>query len=313
MFEFVNIWEAAVLAIILAPTDAALGQAVVSSRRVPVRIRQSLNVESGLNDGIALPILLFFISLASAVEGTEYSYWLQFAAMQIVLGPIVGVAAGYVGGRLVTWAERPGWMAEAFQKLAALGIALLAFALAELIGGNGFIAAFVAGMTLGNLFPKACGRLYEFAEAEGQLLTLLAFMIYGAVMVLPAFAQLSWSILGYALLSLTLIRLIPVAISLVGMHFQLSTILFLGWFGPRGIASILYGLIVLEEGALKGRFEIFTIMTISVFLSVLAHGLTAVPATKAYGAQAEWMKDEPDMPEMKPVTEMPPRLRWFSR
>jgi NhaP-type Na+/H+ or K+/H+ antiporter len=310
LFDFVTIWEAAVLAVILAPTDAALGQAVVSSRQVPVRIRQALNVESGLNDGIALPFLFFFISLASAVEETRYEYWLQFAAMQIILGPIVGVAIGYIGGLLVSRAEEREWMAETFQKLASLGLALLAFSVAELVGGNGFIAAFVAGLTLGNLFPRVCGRLYDFAEAEGQLLTLLAFLLFGAIMVWPAIGAINLWIVIYAILSLTVVRLIPVAISLIGLRLQWDTILFLGWFGPRGIASIIYGLIILEEGTLRGRHNAFTVMVITVLFSVFAHGLTAVPAVNAYGARTEAMADEPDTPEMIDVPEMPVRLRW---
>ena len=308
-FDFMNFWEAMVLAIILAPTDAALGQAVVSSPRVPVRIRQALNVESGLNDGIALPFLLFFISLAGAAEETASTgFWLTFAAGQIILGPIVGIIVGYFGGQLVGWAERKEWMAESFQKLVALGLSLLAFALAEIIGGNGFIAAFCAGLTLGNAFRQVCGRLYEFAEAEGQLLTLVTFMIYGAVMVLPAFDQISWSIILYALLSLTIVRIAPVALSLIGLHLHVDTLLFLGWFGPRGIASILYGLLILEEVALNGRAEIFTIMIITVLMSIFVHGLTAWPGANWYGARTEAMQDQPDMPELMSVTEMPVRL-----
>lgn len=315
MFDFANIWEAAVLAVVLAPTDAALGQAVVASPRVPPRIRQALNVESGLNDGIALPILLFFISVASAVHQADYAYWLEFTTTQIILGPVAGVAVGYFGGRLVSWAERYDWVAEAFQRLVVLGIALLAFALAELIGGNGFIAAFVAGLVLGNRFPKACRRVNAFAEAEGQLLTLLTFMIYGAVMVVPALMQVSWPMVGYTVLSLTLIRMVPVAISQIGMHLQWRTVLFLGWFGPRGVSSILYGLMVLKEGVLQDELQIFAAMVVTVFFSVFAHGITALPATNAYGARAaEAMKHQPGLPELEPVTEMPVRvpMAWGS-
>jgi NhaP-type Na+/H+ or K+/H+ antiporter len=309
MFDVPNIWTAAIIAIILAPTDAALGQAVVSSPKVPVRIRQALNIESGLNDGIALPFLLFFVTLAGAAEGPDPAYWLRFGAGQIILGPIVGLGVGFIGGKLVTWSEDKAWMADAFQKLAAIGISLLAFGLAELIGGNGFLAAFCAGMILGNFFPRACRRLYEFAEAEGQLLTLATFTIYGALMVFPAFEHITFAIVLYAVLSLTIIRMIPVAISLVGLKLQTRTITFLGWFGPRGIASIIYGFIILEEEGLQGQDIIFTIMVITVFFSVFAHGLTAVPAAKRYGAHAESMEDE-DMPEMMPVDEMPVRLSY---
>ncbi len=175
--------EALLLAAILAPTDAALGQAVVSSPLVPVRIRQSLNVESGLNDGIALPVVLVFAFLAGArEEAGDVTYWLRFAALAVTLGPLVGWAVGFVGGRVVGWGTRSGWINDAFQRIAGLGLALLAFGAAELVGGNGFIAAFVAGLTLGNTARGVCKCLYEFGEAEGQLLTLLVFLAFGAAM-----------------------------------------------------------------------------------------------------------------------------------
>ncbi|MEM7030222.1 MAG: cation:proton antiporter, partial [Chloroflexota bacterium] len=286
-----------------------LGQAVVSSPRVPIRIRQALNVESGLNDGIALPILLFFVSIAGAQEATgDAAYWIQFAALQIILGPIVGAGVGYLGGKLIAWAEKHNWVSASFQRLVALGLALLAFALAELVGGNGFIAAFCAGMTLGNLFRNVCGHLHEFAEAEGQLLTLLTFMFYGAVMLPPAFALFSWQIVVYAILSLTLIRMVPTAISLLGMGLRWRTTLFLGWFGPRGIASILYCLLILEAAELAGRDTMYSIIMITVLMSIFAHGLTAVPWSNWYGAHAEANKGDTSMPELDSVSEMPTRL-----
>ncbi len=311
VFDYLSFLEGAILATILAPTDAALGQAVVSSPRVPVRIRQALNVESGLNDGIALPILLFFISLAGAAEQTETSgFWIRFAAMQLVLGPIVGIAVGFFGGKLVERAGRTEWMSRTFQDLAALGLSFLAYALAELVNGNGFISAFCAGLTLGNTSRAVCTCLYEFAEAEGQLLTLLTFMVFGAVMVLPALDQFNWLIIVYGILSLTVVRIVPVAISLIGVRLEKGTHLFLGWFGPRGIASILYGLLVLDKVSFSGSTEIFTIVIITVLISVFAHGLTAFPAANWYAARMEKMKDEPDMEEHVQVTELPVRLPY---
>ena len=302
-------WEGLVLAVILAPTDAALGQAVVSNPRVPVRIRQALNIESGLNDGIALPILLFVVALAGAIHLNQpIASWIGFAAMQLVLGPAVGISVGYLGGRMVSWGTRSAWMNPSFQRLAALGISLLCFALAELIGGNGFIAAFCAGLTIGNTSRSVCSCLYEFAEAEGQLLTLLIFMIFGTAMVWPALGLLDGWILLYAVMSLTAVRMLPVALSLIGMGLRPQTMLFLGWFGPRGIASILYGLIVLKEVDVGGREEIFATMTVTVLLSVFAHGLTAWPASRWYSAHSEKMREAPGMPELAPVNEMPVRL-----
>ncbi|NET38824.1 MAG: sodium:proton antiporter [Cyanothece sp. SIO1E1] len=305
----INFWEAAVLATILAPTDAALGQAVVSSPRVPVCIRQALNVESGLNDGICLPILLIFLSLAGTMAGTATAgFWFRFAAMQVLLGPIVGIAIGYIGGWLITKSVQHHWITHSFEDLSVLGLSLCAFALAELVGGNGFIAAFCAGLTLGNTAKSICDCLYEFGEAEGQLLVLLVFIIYGAVMVFPALDVINWQIVLYALASLTLIRMVGVALSVAGMSLRWHTVFFLGWFGPRGVASVLYGLLVLEESGIAGSEVIFTTMAMTVLISVFAHGFTAFPGANWYAKQIAKINRE--SPELMPVGEMPVRCPW---
>ncbi len=300
-----GIWEAALLAAILAPTDAALGQSVVSSPLVPTRIRQALNVESGLNDGIALPLVLFFAGLAGAAHaGEESQNWILFGAKQITLGPMAGLIIGGLGAWLMDRAILKGWMGESFEGPAILGVALLAYAGAEIIGGNGFIAAFVAGLVYGNLVRDRCSSVFEFAEAEGQLLTLLTFLIFGAVILPEAFGQIGWSNALYAILSLTVIRLIPVAVSLFGSGVRAPTIAFLGWFGPRGLASILFALFVLEEAEVPATDQILTVTIVTVALSILAHGITAAPAAKRYGEMARRMgKCE----ENKPVSEMPTR------
>jgi NhaP-type Na+/H+ or K+/H+ antiporter len=308
IFKTLTLWEAFVLGVILAPTDAALGQAVIGLPKVPVRIRQTLNIESGLNDGIALPFLLFFLSIAGAANQTEPAgYWVRFVLMQILLGPLVGIMVGYLGGKLVARGTRAGWITHSFQDLSALGLSVLAFSLAEVVGGNGFIAAFAAGLILGNSSRAICTCLFDFGESEGQLLTLLTLMVYGAVMVLPALDHINGPIVLYSILSLTVVRVLPVAISLIGVRLQWDSILFLGWFGPRGIASILYGLLVLGKVNIDGRGEIFAITITTVLLSIFAHGLTALPGANWYAARTEKMKEEPDMPELASVTEMPVR------
>ncbi len=302
-----TVWEALVLATILAPTDAALGQAVVSSPRVPVRIRQALNVESGLNDGIALPLLLCAIALGTMAEhATDASYWLRFAVLQVALAPLIGGAVGFFGGRAVGWGRGRGWMSATFENLAAIGLALLAYAGAELVGGNGFIAAFVAGLTLGNTSRSVCSSLYAFAESEGQLLTLLSFVVFGAVMAGPALEALSLPVVLYVVASLTVVRVVPVALSLLGLRLNLRTAGFIGWFGPRGIASILYGLLILESAGLPHEERLFAITMLTVLASVFLHGASAWPGVRWYGA---WSEDMSDEPEMVPVSEMPARLR----
>ncbi len=309
VFRTLNIWEGLVLAAILAPTDAALGQAVVSSPRVPVRIRQALTVESGLNDGIALPLVLIAICLVACAHNEGNGYWIRFSTLQVTLGPLVGIAVGYIGGKLVEAGRRKNSMTHAFQDLAILGLGLAAFTLAELAHGNGFISVFCAGLVLGNTVRNQCDCLYEFSESEGQLMSLLIFMVFGAAMVPPALEHLSGTTILYAVLSLTLVRMIPVAIAMVGMKLRPSTQLFLGWFGPRGIASILFVLLVLEDAELAAGEQIFSVVVFTVLLSIVAHGMTAVPATQWYAARLE-KKAQPGMKEHEHVSEMPTRIGW---
>jgi NhaP-type Na+/H+ or K+/H+ antiporter len=302
----ITFWEAALLAAILAPTDAALGQAVVNNPKVPVRIRQALNVESGLNDGLALPVVLIFLSLAAGQQGKEAGEWLWFASTQVSLGPLVGVLVGFIGGKLVMWGQRTGWMNHSFQDLSSLGLSLLAYAAAELIGGNGFIAAFCAGLTLGNTARSICTCLYEFTEAEGQLLTLLVFMVFGAILVPDALEHFSWLHLLYAALSLTIIRMLPVAVSMFGRRLKWGTVSFLGWFGPRGIASILYVLLLLEGSSVAGGDVILSVVITTVLLSVFAHGVTALPGSNWYAQYTE--RADLAAAEHEQVEEMPVRF-----
>lgn len=275
----------------------------------PVRIRQALNVESGLNDGIALPFLLIFLSAATASASLveDATYWLVFTANQIVLGPVVGIAVGYLGAKLLQSANRAGWINEVFLKLAAVGLALIGFGAAELLHGNGFIAAFAAGLMMGNVARDICPKLYQFGEVEGQLLALLTFMIFGGLMVPEWLGSVTWTTMIYALLSLTLIRALPVAVSLVGLKLQAVTVLFLGWFGPRGIASILYALLILEESTILPTETLLPTVTLTVLFSVFLHGLTAHPGAIAYAAALGSMP-ETELPEHEEIVEMPLRL-----
>ncbi len=299
--------EALLLAAILAPTDAALGQAVVSNPCVPLRIRQSLNVESGLNDGIALPVVLVLASLAGArEEAGDASYWLRFAALAVTLGPLLGAAVGFLGGRVVAWGTRAGWINAAFQRISGLGLALLAFGAAELVGGNGFIAAFVAGLTLGNTARGVCACLYEFGEAEGQLLTLLVFLAFGAALLPEALPHATGGALLYALLSLTVVRLVPVALSLLGTGLRPASIAFLGWFGPRGLASILFVLLVVEEGRLASGPFLQAVVVLTVLASTLLHGLTAYPLARRYGDYAAALEES--RAELAEAPELPVRI-----
>ncbi len=309
IFEALTIWECLVLAAILAPTDAALGLAVINDKRVPVRIRQTLNVESGLNDGIALPVFLIFLSFAGApAEGMGTAFWARFVALQLILGPLIGLAAGGLGGRFIHAASESGWMNHTFQALSGLGLAFVAFAGAELVGGNGFISAFVAGLTLGNSSRAVCTCLWDFGEEEGQLLALFVFIILGAVLVPEAVDGAGWLVLVYAALSLTVVRMAPAALALIGTGVSRQTSVFLGWFGPRGIASIVFVLLVLEHPGIRGGHLIFSVVVLTVLLSVFAHGASAYPGASWYAARTQ-PKDEGDSrAEHRPVSEMPVRI-----
>lgn len=283
LFDRMNIWQLSLMAFILSPTDAALGQAVVSSEAVPEKIRQAINVESGLNDGIALPpIMACIASLSAASEQAGAAYWAGFVMKQFVFGPLVGGLVGWLGGRLVDKASKRGWMNSTFQRLTSASLAVLAYALAESFHGNGFIAAFFGGLLLGTHTPSVRERIQDFGEAEGQQLELFVFLILGLVLVPAAAGYWNAKTWIYALLSLSIIRMLPVAISLIGANLSWPSVGFIGWFGPRGIASILYLLMVLMEVGASGHEQLLSTIVLTVLLSVFLHGISAVPLSRLY-------------------------------
>jgi NhaP-type Na+/H+ or K+/H+ antiporter len=313
LFAGLEVWEAMLVGAILAPTDAALGQVVVTSPSVPVRIRQALNVESGLNDGIALPCITLFLALAAVEEDLEStSFWVEFVARQVGFGVLFGVGIGYIGAWLINRAVAAAWIDGLYRQLGTLAVGVAAFGGAEMVEGNGFIAAFTAGLALGTIARGPCQDIIDFSEDEGQLLALITFLVFGATIAGPALDELTWEIAVYAVLSLTVVRMVPVALSLVGEHMRTYTIAFLGWFGPRGLASILFGLLVLDEADLANGPQIYLIVTWTVLLSVFAHGVTASPLSNRYGARLDEDRREAEdtgesMMEDEPATALPTR------
>jgi sodium/hydrogen antiporter len=287
-FYSMGLWTIALMALILSPTDAALGMPVVTSPLVPEKIREAINVESGLNDGIALPPILACIAALSAGAGEKAGaqFWIGFVLKQFLFGPLLGALVGWLGGRLVDRAAKRGWMNPTFQRLAACSLAVLAYALAEKFHGNGFIAAFFGGLMLGVHTPEVRERIHEFGEAEGQQLALFVFLIFGLAAVPAAAKHWDGSAWLYAVLSLTVIRMLPVALSLWGTKLTKFSIAFIGWFGPRGIASVLYLLIVVNELGLKGFERMLSVVVLTVLLSVFLHGITAVPLSRLYANRA---------------------------
>ncbi len=275
--------EAALVAAILAPTDAALGQVVVSSDKVPEPVKIGLNVESGLNDGIALPIILVFASIANAIMTNDNQAWFKFAVLQLAFGPLSGIAIGYGGAWLIRAASKRGWVSSSGQGIIALCIAGLCFIVAETLHGNGFIAAFVGGLVFGNLLKNRCHYLFEFVETEGQIFTLGTFFIFGALLLPMALFSFNIWYWIFAVFSLTIMRILPVHLSLRGLQINLSTSLFLGWFGPRGLASILFVLLVIGDAMLPHPDIVANIVFVTVLISVFAHGLSARPLASRYG------------------------------
>jgi sodium/hydrogen antiporter len=280
-----SIWLLALMALILSPTDAALGQAVVKSESVPENIRQAINVESGLNDGIALPPILLCVAVLSGDPARQFGsgFWSHFIFSQLIYGPLMGAAVGWVGGFIVDRASRAGWMNDTFQRLVSISLAVMAYSAAEMVHGNGFIAAYFGGLLLGVRSHAVRERVQEFGEAEGQQLALYIFLLFGLVLVPAAIPYWDLRAWVYAVMSLTIIRMLPVALSLIGSKLDWVSVSFIGWFGPRGIASVLYLLMVVGKLGTQKLEYLLGIIVLTVTLSVLAHGVTAVPLSGAYG------------------------------
>jgi NhaP-type Na+/H+ or K+/H+ antiporter len=308
LFPGIPIGIAMLIGASLAPTDAALGQPVITNETVPARIRRVLNVESGLNDGIATPFVFLALSLATS-EVTGGEGWLVDALAETAIGVAAGVAIGLVGGTLLVLADRRHWTSWVSRNLLALALAAACYLVAVSAGGNGFIAAFVGGLAFGAGTRQQAEDAVEFTEIQGSLLAIGVWVAFGLAMAGSVLTTL-WdpAAIAYAVLSLTVIRMLPVAIALLGDRYQPLTVLFVGWFGPRGLASIVFlviGLAGLEEaGVSAGPLPAVIVWT--VLLSVVLHGLTAGPLAARYGRRMASLA--PGAPELERASE-PPRAR----
>jgi NhaP-type Na+/H+ or K+/H+ antiporter len=283
--------EALLLAVILAPTDAALGQAVVTLTRLPSRVRQGLNVESGLNDGICVPLFWIVLAIAQAESGAiGDGAAVRLVLEQIGYGILAGVVAGIAAAFVVVVAGGRRDVGGSWLQVVPLAGAGLAFGIADPIGGSGFIAAFVGGFVFGAVRRRNGGEVGHLIEELGEVLNAVTFIVFGAVLLGPVLGDVTWSVALYAVLSLTVVRMVPVAISLIGTGARRPTLAFLGWFGPRGLASIVFAILVLEEGGLPHDGLILTTTYVTIGLSVLAHGLTAAPLANRY---ATWYESHP--------------------
>ncbi len=291
IFHQLNVAEVVVLAVLLAPTDAALGQAVVAEPRLPSRIRQGLNVESGLNDGICVPLLLIALAAADVEQKAVTSqHAVSIVAEEIGYGILGGAAAGVAAAAVIAIGHRRNLISGSWLQVIPISGATLAYGLATALGGSGFIAAFVAGATFGALVAPVSEEASRLNEELGELLGGVTLLIFGAVLLGPALEHVSWLIVLYAALSLTLVRMLPVAIAMVGSGARWQTVVFLGWFGPRGLASIVFAVIVVEEAHVAGAETILLATYVTVGLSVIAHGITAAPLARRY---ARWYEAHP--------------------
>lgn len=293
---------AALIGAILAPTDAALGLAVVTDKAVPVRIRRALNIESGLNDGIVTPFVTLFLAALLTEEGVSKGSWIVAAAVDIGLALAVAVVVGGLGGFLLVRASRRGWTSEASEQLCVFALAVLSYVGAVGIGGNGFVSAFSAGLIFGSV-AKDRHPAVGFVEDASLFASFFVWVVFGAIFVGPVLdAPVHVKAIVYAVLSLTVVRMVPVAVALMGKGFRTKTILFMGWFGPRGLASVVFTLLAVEE--LAGTtvdIPLVEVATWTILLSVVLHGLSAHPFAARYGASIR--AGDPDAPELVKLAE----------
>ncbi len=284
MFPALGVFEAVVLAVLLAPTDAALGQTVVSDQRLPSRLRQGLNVESGLNDGVCVPLLFAAVAFAELAEAPTFDGGIVVDLVKevgIALG--VGVVVAIAVALVYTASSRRGWLDEEWGQVVPLATAAIAYTATAELGGSGFIAAFAAGLVYGrSLGAPVAHHTTRLMEETGGVLSAVTFFVFGATLIGSGVTDLDVSTVVYAVLSLTVVRMLPVAISLVGSGATRPTMAFAGWFGPRGLATIVFMLTIVEESALPGTGRIVQVATLTVLVSVVAHGVTAPSLTERY-------------------------------
>ena len=278
MFDTLTFWEMAILATMLSATDAALGKTVVTSKAVPANIRMALNVESGLNDGLCVPVLFLFIALADAGSHDTSALAVHLVVTEIGIGLFVGLSITALGVWFIFHAWRRGWITELWGQLPVTMLALICFAVAQSLHGSGYIAAFVGGLLFGYLARKRAHKLVLDTEGVGEAVGILTWVLFGSVVIPEVIDRFTWQVFGYAVLSLTIIRMLPVLLSLAGTKESLRERLFMAWFGPRGLASIVFAVIVLNQD-IAGAEQLAVIVSCTVLLSAVIHGISAVPFT----------------------------------
>ena len=306
VFPDVPLMMLLLLAAAVAPTDAGLGAATVLNPVVPVRVRRILNVESGLNDGLCTPFVLFAIAALAGEEGLKPVESAWAALGDLAVGIVIGVVVGAGAGLLLGWSRRYGVSSRHTRLLAALVLPFIAYFGAELAGGNAFVAAFVAGSAFaGRAHWADEEETLGLTEAIADPLGFAVWFAFGFIAVPVLVENVGWPEIIFAVLALTLLRMVPVALALIGTGFKAPTVAFVGWFGPRGLASVVFTLLALEGLELDAALtQVVATICLTVLLSVLAHGLSAEPLAKRYGA---WVERTRPTQEMAGSTE--PRSR----
>jgi NhaP-type Na+/H+ or K+/H+ antiporter len=287
LFQRLSIFEAAILGTMLAATDAALGKAVVTNKAVPKEVREGLNFESGLNDGLCVPILFVFIALSlGSVEGSGTMHALLLVVQELGIGLVVGLGLTAVGAKAFRWCMEKGWVTEIWIQVIVVALAIACFTVAQSFHGSGYIAAFVGGLLFGYIAKEATHKLVLAAEGVGETLALMTWFVFGAGVIGQSFQSFTWEMVLYAFLSLTVIRMLPIFLSLSGTGEGCASKLFLGWFGPRGLASIVFAIIVLNREVPNAKFMAMVVV-LTVFSSLVVHGISANPLSAAIGARSK--------------------------
>jgi NhaP-type Na+/H+ or K+/H+ antiporter len=275
IFPDLGFYEVCLLATMLAATDAALGKGVVTNQVVPARLREGLNVESGLNDGLCVPVLLVFLALATGTTHGEggTSLALTLVAEEIGIGAAVGIGFAYLAVKVLRVALNRGWLTDIWAQIPVVGLAVACFATADRLHGSGYIAAFMGGLLFGHM-TRRTHELVKAGEGIAELLAMMTWIIFGAVAVGQSWMGMTWPVLLYSLLSLTVIRMVPNIVALTRSGEGWEPKFFLAWFGPRGLASIVFFVIVANAG-LPGESTMKSVVVCTITLCIIAHGVTA--------------------------------------
>jgi NhaP-type Na+/H+ or K+/H+ antiporter len=286
LFDGIGMFELAILATMLAATDAALGKAVITNKAVPSHIREGLNVESGLNDGLCVPVLFVFIALAEAsgVETDSTTLALKLVAREIGIGLVVGLGITALGAAMIQWCWKRGWLTDIWLQIPVVMLAITCFTVAQTLHGSGYIAAFVGGLLFGFFAKESTHKLVMAAEGTGETMAMLTWIVFGAAVIGQSYQYFTWQVVLYAVLSLTIIRMLPMFVSLAGTGETTESKLFLGWFGPRGLASLVFAIIVYNTD-LPNKQILGMVVVCTVFLSAVLHGVTANPWANALAAR----------------------------